>query len=56
MFQFATQVGGQAVKKLRPRSVKELSAINALIRLMAQEKGAETPIDRYYRIQHHPEG
>ena len=56
LFQFATQVGGQAVKKLRPRNVKELSAINALIRLMAQEKGAETPIDRYYRIQHHPEG
>lgn len=56
LFQFATQVGGQAVKKLRPRSVKELSAINALIRLMAQEKGAETPLDRYYRIQHHPEG
>ena len=54
LFQFATQVGGQAVKKLKPKNVKELSAINALIRLMAQEKGAETPIDRYYRIQHNP--
>lgn len=55
LFQFDTQVGSQAVKKLKPRNVKELSAINALIRLMAQEKGAETPVDRYYRIQQHPE-
>lgn len=55
LFQFDTQVGSQAVKKLKPQNVKELSAINALIRLMAQEKGAETPVDRYYRIKHHPE-
>lgn len=55
LFQFDTAVAGQAVKKLKPRSIKELSAINALIRLMAQEKGAETPVDRYYRIQQHPE-
>lgn len=55
LFQFNTQVGSQAVKKLKPRTVKELSAINALIRLMAQEKGGETPVDRYYRIQQHPE-
>lgn len=50
-----TEVGSQAVKKLRPRNVKELSAINALIRLMAQEKGAETPVDRYFRIQQNPQ-
>lgn len=55
MFQFDTEVGSQAVKKLRPRNVKELSAINALIRLMAQEKGAETPVDRYFRIQQNPQ-
>jgi len=55
LFQFDTQVGSQAVKKLKPQNVKELSAINALIRLMAQEKGSETPVDRYYRIKHHPE-
>ena len=55
LFQFDTQVGSQAVKKLQPQNVKELSAINALIRLMAQEKGAETPVDRYYRIKNHPE-
>ena len=54
LFQFDTQVGGQAVKKLKPRSVQELAAINALIRLMAQEKGAETPVDRYYRIKNNP--
>lgn len=55
LFQFDTQVGSQAVKKLQPQNVKELSAINALIRLMAQERGAETPVDRYYRIKNHPE-
>ena len=55
LFQFDTQVGSQAVKKLKPQNVKELSAINALIRLMSQEKGAETPVDRYYRIKQHPE-
>mgnify|MGYP002770301486 CR=1 FL=1 len=54
LFQFDTQVGSQAVKKLQPRNIKQLSAINALIRLMPQEKGAETPVDRYYRIQHNP--
>ena len=55
LFQFATQVGSQAIKKMQPRSLKELSALNALIRLMAQEKGAETPLDRYYRIKHNPD-
>ena len=54
LFQFHTTVGSQAIKKLKPRSVKELSAINALIRLMAQEKGAETPVDRYFRIKNNP--
>lgn len=55
LFQFDTQVGSQAVKKLQPKNVKQLSAINALIRLMPQEKGAETPVDRYYRLKNHPE-
>lgn len=55
LFQFDTQVGGTAVKRLKPRSIEQLSAINALIRLMAQEKGAETPVDRYARIKQHPE-
>lgn len=55
LFQFDTQVGSQAVKKLQPRNLKQLSAINALIRLMPQEKGAETPVDRYYRIKNNPD-
>lgn len=55
LFQFETAVGGQAVKLLQPTSIQQLAAINALIRLMAQEKGAETPQDRYYRIKNHPE-
>lgn len=55
LFQLNTAVGSQAVKLLKPRTVNDLAAINALIRLMAQEKGAETPLQRYSRIQHHPE-
>lgn len=55
LFQFDTQVGSQAIKKLQPRNLKQLSAINALIRLMPQEKGAETPVDRYYRIKNNPD-
>lgn len=55
LFQFETVVGGQAIKKLKPTSIQQLAAINALIRLMAQEKGGESPQDRYYRIQQHPE-
>lgn len=53
LFQFDTQVGGQTVKKLKPRSIDELSAINALIRLMPMNEGDETPVERFFRIKNH---
>lgn len=54
-FQFDTQVGGQAIKKLKPQNPLEMALCNGIMRLMATEKGGETPTDRYYRMQNHPE-
>lgn len=47
LFQFETPVGGQCVKKSKPRTVKDLGVANNLMRLMAD--GTEQPIDKYVR-------
>ena len=54
LFQLNTAVGGNVVRQLVPRSVEELTACNALMRLTG-EKGAERPADRYERLKKHPE-
>ena len=54
LFQLNTAVGGNVVRQLIPRSVEELVACNALMRL-AGEKGKERPADRYERLKKHPE-
>lgn len=54
LFQLNTSVGGNVVKQLVPRSVEELVACNALMRLTG-EKDAERPADRYERLKKHPE-
>jgi DNA polymerase-3 subunit alpha len=51
LFQFDSQVGGQTVKTLKPRTPKEMATCNSVMRLMAQEKGAETPTERYARMK-----
>lgn len=51
VFQFDSQVGSQAAKKIRPRTVEEMSDANGLLRLMTQEKGAESPMDKYVRFK-----
>lgn len=51
LFQFDSQVGGQTVKTLKPRTPKEMATCNSIMRLMAQEKGAETPTERYARMK-----
>ena len=51
LFQFDSQVGGQTVKTLKPRSPKEMATCNSIMRLMAQEKGGETPTERYARMK-----
>jgi len=50
LFQFDSQVGGQTVKMLRPRTPKEMANSNSCMRLMASEKGGETPTERYKRM------
>ena len=47
IFQFDSDVGAQAAKKIKPSNMRELADSNGLMRLMAAEKGAETPMDKY---------
>ena len=50
MFQFSTGVGLAIAKKLKPQNPMEMTAANAMMRLMS-EKGKESQQDRYVRIQ-----
>lgn len=52
LFQLNTSVGGNIVRQLQPRSIEELVACNALMRLMGEE-GEERPADRYERLKTH---
>jgi DNA polymerase-3 subunit alpha len=51
IFQFDSQIGAQAAKKIRPSTMLELSDANGLMRLMTAEKGAETPMEKYIRFK-----
>ena len=51
IFQFDSEVGSQAAKKIKPRTILELSDANGLMRLMTAEKGAETPMEKYIRFK-----
>ena len=44
VFQFDSEVGSQAAKKIKPKTILELSDANGLMRLMTAEKGAQTPM------------
>ena len=50
VFQFNSGVGLAIAKKLKPQDPLEMTAANAMMRLMS-EKGKESQQDRYYRIQ-----
>lgn len=50
-FQFDSMVGSQTVKTLKPQTPKEMATCNSVMRLMAQEKGGETPSARYRRMK-----
>lgn len=50
LFQFDTQVGGQTIKLLKPHTPREMANCNSIMRLMAPEKGGETPTERYKRM------
>lgn len=51
IFQFDSDVGSQAAKKIKPRSILEMADANGLMRLMTSEKGQETPMEKYIRFK-----
>ena len=51
VFQFDSEVGSQAAKKIKPTNILEMADANGLMRLMTAEKGAETPMEKYIRYK-----
>lgn len=51
IFQFDSDVGSQAAKKIQPHSILEMADANGLMRLMTAEKGEETPMEKYVRFK-----
>lgn len=49
------QSGIQGIATLKPTSVDDLAILNATIRLMAQEKGAEMPTQKLARFKKDPQ-
>ena len=54
LFQMEKQSGVRGIALTHPTNVDDLATLNSVIRLMAQEKGAETPLDKYTRFRNHP--
>lgn len=52
LFQMEKQSGIQGIALSHPASVSDLATLNSVIRLMAQEKGAEQPLDKFARFKH----
>lgn len=51
IFQFDSEVGSQAAKKIKPTNILEMADANGLMRLMTAEKGEETPMEKYVRYK-----
>ena len=51
IFQFDSEVGSQAAKKIKPHTILEMADANGLMRLMTAEKGEETPMEKYIRYK-----
>jgi len=51
LFQMEKDSGKQALALTHPKSVDDLAVINSVIRLMAQEKGAEAPLSKFARFK-----
>lgn len=54
LFQFDSPMGADAIKKIQPKDLIELTNANGLMRLMPSEKGAETPMEKYIRFKKSP--
>lgn len=46
--------GIRGISLTHPKNVDDLATLNSVIRLMASEKGAESPLDKYARFRKHP--
>ena len=55
LFQMEKESGYRGIALTHPRNVDDLATLNSVIRLMAQEKGAESPLDKYARFRNHPQ-
>lgn len=51
LFQMEKQSGIQGIALTKPQSVDDLAVLNSVIRLMAQEKGGEQPLNKYARFK-----
>ena len=51
IFQFDSEVGSQAAKKIKPKAMMEMADANGLMRLMTAEKGQESPMEKYIRFK-----
>lgn len=50
-FQMEKESGKQAIALSKPHSVDDLATLNSVLRLMPQEKGAESPLQKYARFK-----
>ena len=50
-FQMEKESGKKAIALSKPHSVDDLATLNSVLRLMAQEKGAESPLNKYARFK-----
>ena len=55
LFQMEQQSGIKGIAAVKPTSIDDLAALNAVIRLMAPEKGAEQPIEKFARFKKNPQ-
>ena len=51
LFQMEKQSGIQGITLTNPESVDDLAVLNSVIRLMAQNKGEEQPLEKYARFK-----
>lgn len=51
LFQMEQQSGIRGIRLAHPQSVEDLAHLNSIIRLMAPEKGMETPLEKYARFK-----
>ena len=54
LFQMEKQSGIQGIALTKPKSVDDLAVLNSVIRLMAQNKDEEQPLNKYARFKKNP--